>query len=196
MKTIIKKKSVYINPEKNDDSVKVYGDILDLAKKYLSSDDFKEIENGENFDNITFTINNNNFTLSCKEYNTEYKFCMEKSVNIDNKIKLYYEDFADYNGFYIMITDKYYVVQFSNGVTQYGSVYVYDKNGNELVKTDSTTIYTMNSGVTKYITIFENKLYFIKHVNCINTLSYIDLNNSNLNIIELDTESTEGANEC
>ena len=72
----------------------------------------------------------------------------------------------------------------------------YDKNGDELLKTDSTTIYSRKSKQTKYMTLFENKLYFIKHSDCMNILSYVDLNNSNLNVIELDSESTEGANEC
>ena len=134
--------------------------------------------------------------MSCNNFDEDNQVCYEKNINIDNKLNINFEDYVDYGGVYFLITDKYYVVQYGNGVTQYGSVYVYDKNGNELIKTETTTIYTSKSNDEKPAIVFDNKLYFVKHVNCYNTLSYIDFNSQNLNIVELDKESTEGVNEC
>ena len=111
-------------PKENDDNVVLYSDLLDLLKQNLKDDDLKKINSGENFDNINFVINNITFTLSCNDIDTEYNYCTKKLLNIDGKVEVFYEDFVDYDGVYIMINDKYYIIQISNGVTKYGSIII------------------------------------------------------------------------
>ncbi len=182
-------------PKQKGNVIRLKGDILELAKNNLNIDNYSIIENYSNFDKIDFNVNDISFSLSCKTFDATDNICIKKSINLNDMIELEYEDYVNYEGVYVLITEQYYIIQYGNGVTNYGAVYIYDKNGKELVKTDLTTIYTNSSENESYVTIDDNKVYFVKHINCKNTLSYIDLKNE-FKIVELDTESTSGINEC
>ena len=185
-------------PTVNDNNVIVYGDIFDIAKENLIEEQFKIFEKWTDFENLTFTINNNNnnFNLSCNEYNTEYETCFSKKVMINDNIELFFSDYADYTGLYLLITDKYYVTQSGNDIGT-GNISIYDRQG-KLVKEIPDIVYNYyyeENIIQSQIKIVDKKLYYVVDENCNFVLKYLDLEN-NFKDYTIENFNAEGQGWC
>ena len=179
-------------PDKNDGSVILNGSIYEIAKNYLNDEDYILIEDTtKSFDNIEFIAQDIKFQFRY----TNLDLDEEIYIKLDGKIEYILEDSINRHGLYLIITEKYNIIQTGNGVTSYGKIYVYDKEWDELLSTDSTAIHGQQSGILYYMTMYNGRLYFVKHVDCIDTLSYIDFNEPDLHIYEIESKNATG-NEC
>lgn len=165
-------------PINNDLNVILYGNIFNFFTEDImeSGEIIKDDWGSRTFKNVNFMYNNLNFNINCISYD-EYitNFCINEKIIVNNKVEINFEiDTSTSEKAFFLITDKYVIVQKSDGMINTGAIEIYDYNGTLLKKIDNTTNYLIARDGCKVI--FESNIsYNMRLID--NKLHYIEVNN-------------------